>query len=89
VPRISRFYGITITMFFNESVHSGRPHFHASYGGQMASFDANDLSRLSGWLPPRVERLVKTWARLNEAQLMANWKRGRAGKEFETIDPLR
>jgi hypothetical protein len=36
VPRISSFYGITIVMFWNEG-HHARPHFHARYGGQVAS----------------------------------------------------
>jgi hypothetical protein len=89
VPRISHFNGITIRMFFNESIHSGRPHFHASYGGAKASFDATNLSRLSGRLPRRIERLVRTWARMNKAQLLANRERGRAGSEFETIEPLK
>lgn len=87
MPRISHFKGITITMFFNESVHSGHPHFHASYGGEMASFDVRDQSRLAGKLPRRVERLVRTWARKNRAELLVNWERGRSEEEFETIEP--
>jgi hypothetical protein len=38
MPSISRFYGITIRMFFNEDFHPGRPHFHAEYSGVKASF---------------------------------------------------
>ncbi len=36
VPRISSFYGIAISMYWNEGVHA-RPHFHARYSGQLYS----------------------------------------------------
>lgn len=76
-------------MFFNEARHAGRPHFHAAYAGERASFDIVDLTRLDGELPPRVERLVRIWAQKNRAELLANWERGRRQEEFETIEPLK
>ena len=76
-------------MFFDEGRHSGRPHFHASYAGKRASFDIADLSRLDGELPPRVERLVRSWARTHRAELLDNWERGRSDEDFKPIDPLK
>jgi hypothetical protein len=38
VPRIGHFYGITITMYWDEPHHS-RPHFHARYGEYKVSID--------------------------------------------------
>ncbi len=38
MPTISSFYGITITMHWDED-HHGRPRFHARYGEYRASFD--------------------------------------------------
>jgi hypothetical protein len=76
-------------MFFNEARHEGRPHFHAVYAGDRASFDIVDLTRLDGKLPARTERLVRTWAQMNRAELLANWERGRQKEEFETIEPLK
>ncbi len=38
MPRLSEFYGIIISMFWDEG-HHGRPHFHARYGEYRASFD--------------------------------------------------
>ena len=45
VPTISRFYGITIQMFFKEH---GVPHFHARYGGQVGVFTVESFERLRG-----------------------------------------
>lgn len=87
MPTICRFRGIAIRMYFREGPHASRPHFHALYGGESASFDILDLSRLTGKLPPRIERLVRDWARGHGEELLANWRRGRAGGELERIPP--
>lgn len=74
-------------MYSGEGLHASRPHFHAFYGGGSASFDVTDLSRLAGKLPERVERLVREWARLHQAELLANWQRGREGLPLKLIIP--
>jgi hypothetical protein len=76
-------------MFFNEDFHPGRPHFHAEYAGAEASFEVASLGCLAGVLPPRIEQLVKRWARQHEADLMANWERARNHQPLERVDPLR
>jgi Domain of unknown function (DUF4160) len=38
MPRLSYFYGIAISMFWDEG-HHVRPHFHAYYGEHEASLD--------------------------------------------------
>lgn len=45
MPRISAFYGIVIWMYHDEVHHLGRPHFHATYGGDEASIDIERLVR--------------------------------------------
>ena len=89
MPRISTFHGITIRMFFNEDFHPGRPHFHAEYAGGEASFELATLDCLAGVLPPRIEQMVKRWARQHEADLMTNWERARNHQPLERVDPLR
>lgn len=76
-------------MYFNEDFHPGRPHFHAFYAGEDASFDITDLTRLTGELPIRVERLVRRWARLHREELLANWDRARCEGALVPIDPLK
>jgi uncharacterized protein DUF4160 len=89
VPTICRFRGVTIAMFFDEAVHLGRPHFHAFYGEHHASFDALGLNRLVGKLPPRIERLVRKWARANRGALLANWERMRQQDDPLPVPPLK
>lgn len=89
MPRISYFHGITIRMYFNEDFHPGHPHFHASFGEYYAAFAVTDLTRLTGELPPRVERLVRRWARDRKAELLANWERARSKGTLKSIDPLK
>jgi hypothetical protein len=85
VPTISRFYGITIQMFFKDH---GVAHFHARYGGQIAVFTVEPLRCLRGSLPRRAERLVTEWAGLHRDELLRNWDRARAGEPLASIEPL-
>jgi Domain of unknown function (DUF4160) len=39
-------------MYHDEAHHSGRPHFHAVYGGDEATIDIESLAILAGELPP-------------------------------------
>jgi hypothetical protein len=88
VPCVSRFHGIVILMYPNESRHLGRPHFHAKYAGVMASCDIVTLKPIAGALPPRVARLVRRWARLHQDELAEDWTRSRAKLPLLPIDPL-
>jgi Domain of unknown function (DUF4160) len=89
MPRISAFYGIVIWMYHDEIHHLGRPHFHATYGGDEASIDIESLAVLAGHLPPRAKRLVSEWARAHQVELRENWSRARAHQPLRPIDPLR
>jgi uncharacterized protein DUF4160 len=89
MPRISAFYGIVIWMYHDEIHHLGRPHFHATYGGDEASIDIDNLGVMAGELPPRALRLVTEWARSHQAELHDNWQRARRHESLVPIDPLR
>jgi hypothetical protein len=88
VPRISSFYGITIWMYYDEVRHLGRPHFHARYGDDEASFDIESLEPIAGELPTRARRLVAEWAQERRAQLHDNWMRARDHRPLIPIEPL-
>jgi hypothetical protein len=70
MPTISRFYGVTIEMFWREH---GPPHFHARHGNDEATIDIRTGSVLRGNLPRRVLSLVMEWAGNNQKQLQENW----------------
>jgi uncharacterized protein DUF4160 len=86
VPTISRFFGIVITMYFDEH---GIPHFHAEHGEHTAVISIAPTELLAGTLPKRELRLVLAWAQLHETELLANWERARRSERLEWIEPLR
>jgi len=85
MPRVSQFFGVTISMYYND--HSP-PHFHARYGSQKALVDIDTLTVLEGRLPPRVLGLVAEWAALHRAELRENWELARGESPLRRIAPL-
>jgi hypothetical protein len=85
VPEISRFFGIIVTMYYNDHPP---PHFHVRYGQQKAIIDISSLAILEGNLSPRVLGLVTEWATLHQAELLENWDLARQAQPLEPIEPL-
>lgn len=85
MPEISRFFGIVISMFYND--HEP-PHFHARYGGRTALIAIDTLVVLRGELPPRVLGMVTEWAAAHRSELRADWNRARSNQPLEPISPL-
>jgi hypothetical protein len=86
VPTISRFYGITIAMYFDDH---GHPHFHARHAEGAAKIRIDVIEVLDSSLETPQLRLVLAWAELHQAELLENWNRARAGETLSRIDPLR
>jgi len=85
MPQVSRFFGIVISMFYDEH---NPPHFHVYYGEHTAEIGINDLNVLVGKLPSRVLGLVIEWASMHQAELLENWKRIEDGQLLDKIAPL-
>lgn len=85
VPEISRFYGITIRMFYDDHPP---PHFHVIYADYTAIIELNSLALLKGELPARAHGLVVEWARMHQKELKSQWQRAQTGKQVEKIPPL-
>jgi hypothetical protein len=84
MPEVSRFYGIIITINFDD--HQP-PHFHARYGEHRAAIGM-DGTVLAGGLPSRALLLVRTWAGQRLDELMADWELARALRPLAPIAPL-
>jgi hypothetical protein len=82
MPTISIFFGIVVQMYWND--HSP-PHVHAYYGGFEALFGIEDANVIGGRLPPKVEKLVRSWVIERRLELMENWQRGRNKQPFQQI----
>ncbi|MGH2593685.1 MAG: DUF4160 domain-containing protein [Anaerolineae bacterium] len=85
MPRISQFFGIVISMYYDD--HSP-PHFHVKYAENKAKITIGTLEVDEGKLPRRALGMVLEWAALHRAELWANWARAREGLPLEQIEPL-
>ena len=85
MPVISRFYGITIRMFYNDHAP---PHFHAVHGEHELTVRIDPVVVLAGSAPKHVQSMVVQWAELHKSELLDNWNRGRRTDPFHPIDPL-
>ncbi len=70
MPEVSRFFGISIRMYFDDH---NPPHFHASYSGSEVQVGINPLAVLSGRFPRRALGMVMEWAALHQGELLENW----------------
>jgi hypothetical protein len=86
MPTISRFFGITIAMYFDDH---GHPHFHARHSEGEAKVRIDTLEVMDSTLGRRQLRLVLAWAEMRQDELAENWRRARAGETLNEIEPLR
>jgi hypothetical protein len=84
MPVLSRFYGIVV--FMNYRDHDP-PHVHARYGDHEVIIEI-ESGLVVGQFPRRALRLLTEWTELHEAELAANWKRARAHRPLQPIEPL-
>ena len=85
MPEVSRFFGITIRMYFDDHAP---PHFHAFYGGQEALIGISPIFVIEGDIPRRALSLVFEWAALHQRELMRNWEQASGNRPVEKITPL-
>ena len=85
MPEISLFYGIRITMYYNDHTP---PHFHAEYAGRKVLVDVQSGCILRGALPARQLKLVLAWNELHRDELMQNWELSKSGRPLNRIAPL-
>lgn len=83
MPILSKFYGITIRMYFQQSEHNP-PHIHALYGDDIAAVEIQTGDILEGNLPPKALTMVREWTELHKDDLLKIWKT----QEFIKLPPL-
>jgi len=85
MPELCRFFGIIITMFYNDHVP---PHFHVRYGEHKAIMAIDSLMLLEGHLPPRALGLVAEWGALHQVELRDDWTLAEQRAPLKKIKPL-
>lgn len=83
MPIISRFYGITIKMYFMQNEHNP-PHIHAFYGEYISIIDVNTLEEIEGNLPLKALKIVREWIEINKNEILEIWKT----QKFKKIKPI-
>lgn len=83
MPVLSRFYGIIIRMYFQQSEHNP-PHIHALYGEDMTAVNIHTGEVLEGYLPPKALSMVQEWINIHKNDLLRMWET----QEFKSLSPL-
>ena len=83
MPVISRFYGIVIRMYFQQSEHNP-PHIHVIYGEDTAEVNIKTGNVIDGQIPPKALSMVQEWINENKAELLWMWDT----QEFKKLNPL-
>jgi hypothetical protein len=84
VPEISRYYGITIRMRYNDHPP---PHFHAHYSGQGITVEI-ETGRIEGVMSRNALQLIWSWLDLHRVELLENWELARRQEPLRPIEPL-
>lgn len=84
MPIISKFFGIVITMYWDDH---NPPHFHAKYAEKEVVIDIQS-GAVSGKFPPRALGLVQEWRTLYEEELLDDWKLCQEQEAPKKIQPL-
>jgi hypothetical protein len=85
MPEVSRFYGISIRLFFRDHPPT---HFHAFYGEFEAIIEISSGRLQKGYLPNTALHLVDTWRILHLEELQQDWDRARQKLPLLPIPPL-
>ena len=82
------FYGVMVSIMFEDNARHHEPHVHARYQGSKASVAIKTGEVLAGSLPPRQLRMLQVWMDLHQDELLANWELAAAGEQPYKIPPL-
>jgi desulfoferrodoxin (superoxide reductase-like protein) len=88
MPTISMFYGVMVSLFYEDNDRHHLPHIHVRYQGERASIAIETGELLAGKLPPKQIKLVQAWIELHKDELLANWQLVNEGEEPYKIAPL-
>ena len=85
MPEVSLFFGIRVTMYWNEH---NPPHFHVEYAEHNATVLIQEGIVSRGFLPNKQLKLVLAWCEIHRDDLMQNWVLSEQGKAMNPIPPL-
>ncbi len=72
MPTISMFYGILVSIFFEDNERHHLPHIHVRYQGMKASISIEDGDLLAGNIPHKQLKMVQVWIDIHKYELFAD-----------------
>lgn len=87
MPIISQFYGIIVSMYFNENNKHNLPHIHVRYNEYKASYDF-EANVLNGNLPVKQTKLIEAWIIIHKEELITLWRLMEEEGRIFKIKPL-
>jgi uncharacterized protein DUF4160 len=89
MPTISMFYGILVSILYEDNDRHHLPHIHVRYAGEKASVSIEDGTILAGSFPSRQLKMLQAWIEIHKDELNADWELAVSGEEPFRIEPLR
>ena len=87
MPIISQFYGIIVSMYFNDNNKHNIKHIHARYNEYKAIYDFEG-NILSGELPIKQRKLIEAWIIIHKEELITLWNIMQDEGKYFKIKPL-
>lgn len=87
MPIISQFYGIIVSIYFNDNNKHNIKHLHARYNEYKATYDFEG-NVLNGELPKKQSKLVEAWIIIHKEELITLWNIMKDEGKFFKIKPL-
>jgi len=88
MPTISMFYGILVSIYFEESERHHTQHIHVRYSGHNASIAISDGRVLAGEFPSKQLKMVQAWIEIHQDELFADWDLACNGEQPFRVAPL-
>ena len=89
MPVLSMFYGIIVSLYFQDNRRHHRPHVHVRYQEDEAVVSIPEGELLEGGIPATKMKLLIAWMEIHRDELMANWQLAASGQQPFKIEPLR
>lgn len=82
MPTISRFFGLSVVLYYNDHPPA---HVHVFYQDMETKVAIDTGELIEGRLPVASLRMLREWLRLRRPELMANWRRAQDHEPLERI----
>ena len=87
MPIISQFYGIIVSMHFDDKNQNNLPHVQVRYNEFKAAYDF-EANLLNGKLPTKQTKLLEAWIIIHKEELITLWKLMEEEGRMFKIKPL-